>query len=502
MYDEFDNDIDDREKMSESKEKEEASVYVSRPSGGVYSGQRQYNYSGNSESRAQREEGAVEYRGKIYGTGIEEPKKKKSKIGFFAKAVAILVALTVFGASAGGTLYYLNSYMNREDSASRESGLTEKEDAEAALEEEASENSANKSEAKEDDKEASKKASGIMAMDVSEVVEQVMPSVVAISSNYTVTRSDFFGQVYSEEANGSGSGIIIGKDDENLYIATNNHVVEDTDSLAVRFIDGSTAEARIKGTDSSIDLAVIVIDLDDLEAGTEEKISVAKLGDSSSLKVGQAAIAIGNALGYGQSVTVGVISAMDRTISINDETTANGLIQTDAAINPGNSGGALVNINGEVIGINSSKIGGSTIDGVGFAIPISSAEPILSGIASSDSRIKVSDSKAGYLGIGGVAVTSEASRMYGMPLGILVRQVYAGTGAETAGMQLGDVIVSIADKEVSTMEELKEELAYYEAGESVKIMIYRITGNSYEKVSVDIVLSDKATLEAASNIRN
>ncbi|MCR4650658.1 MAG: trypsin-like peptidase domain-containing protein [Lachnospiraceae bacterium] len=325
--------------------------------------------------------------------------------------------------------------------------------------------------------------------DVTDVVEQVMPSVVSITGVFNYTSQTFWGQTYTEQAEGSGSGIIVAQDDKHLLIATNNHVVKDSASLEVQFIDGTSAEATIKGTDSDMDLAVIMVDIDSLSDDTKASISVAKMGDSDNLKVGEPVVAIGNALGYGQSVTTGVVSAIDRTITDDEGTTAEGLIQTDAAINPGNSGGALLNIRGEVIGINSSKIGGSTIDGVGFAIPITSAEPILSDIVTSADRVKVADSKRGYLGIGGVTVTSEASNMYGMPEGVQVRQIYDNTGAAASDLQLGDIIIKLGKKKISSMEELQEELAYYPVGETVEVTVSRFINGEYEDLTVSLTLT-------------
>lgn len=350
------------------------------------------------------------------------------------------------------------------------------------------------------DSEESSESAAVTAMDVSQVVEEVMPSVVSITGNYIIT-SEYWGYYYEQESSGSGSGIIIGCEDDALLIATNNHVVEDANELSVQFIDGTTAEATIKGTDSKIDLAVIIVKLSELSNSTKDSIRVAVLGDSDSIKVGEPAIAIGNALGYGQSVTTGVISAVDRDLTMSDGTVAEGLIQTDAAINPGNSGGALLNAHGEVIGINSSKIGGATVDGVGFAIPISSAEPILKDIVTSSDRVKVASDKAGYLGIGGVTVTDEASEMYNIPAGVVVRQVYRGTGAEEAGIQEHDVICSVGGRDISSLEELREELEYYEAGMKVQVGYYRMSDDEYQKYETQVELIDKNTLDEMSSGR-
>lgn len=424
--------------------------------------------------------------------------KKKSSNPFWKKAVAAVALGVIFGLTAGVTVYFVNT-INGKTSVSQNQASVEDEDTqikevEPVKPDEKEEDKTEATNTKIESTNIVSSAATVSAIDVSEVVERVMPSVVSITGNYTVTSQDFFGQVYSQQSSGSGSGIIIGQNDENLLIATNNHVVEDSDSLSVQFIDGTTADARIKGTASDIDLAVILVDISDLSSSTKDSISVAVLGDSDSLKVGETAIAIGNALGYGQSVTTGVISAVDRKLEMSDGTVAEGLIQTDAAINPGNSGGALLNASGEVVGINSSKIGGTTVDGVGFAIPISSAEPILDDIVTSVERVKVANSKVGYLGIGGVTVTEEASKMYGIPVGVVVRKVYAGTGAEKAGIQQGDVITAINDKEIQSMEDLKEELQYYAAGETVEVKVCRINDGSYVTDTVTLELSEEKSL--------
>lgn len=442
------------------------------------------------------------------------PKKKKEKgSGSFGRKLLLTVILgIVFGITVGATLYALNEFniklpfaINKtiEDDEIevtdgvdkiKETPTIKGNDDDVIVEDD--DPDVYESEVDDSDIDSIVKASAdTRVMDVSEVVENVMPSVVSITGDFTIRQRDFWGQVYEQQSSGSGSGIIIGQDEQFLLIATNNHVVEDADKLKVQFIDGAEAEARIKGTDSKIDLAVILVSISDLTTSTKNAISVAVLGDSDSLKVGEPAIAIGNALGYGQSVTTGVISAVNRRLEMSDGTVAEGLIQTDAAINPGNSGGALLNASGEVIGINSSKIGGTTIDGVGFAIPISSAEPILSDIVLSDERVKVASGKEGYLGIGGVTVTEEASQMYGIPVGVVVRQVYEGTGAEQAGILQGDVIVTIGRKSVKSMDALKEELTYYEAGETVSVEIYRNVDGTYESQTVSVELVSEGDLK-------
>ena len=519
MYEDYEKNEDSRNDVSNQTNDRPSD----RPTGGVYSGQR-YEYDNENKRTF--------FTGDVVNTDTTEntnyynntatddrqperiqpphympPKKEKKKNPFWGRFFATIGLGVLLGLTAGVTLYFMNVLISRENgnSAINEQPPAVVEDATKEVP-----NSAIAKDSMESDSMISNEiadtndttnqlTSGVVAYDVSGVAEDVMPAVVSIVGNYTVTQRDFWGQTYSSETPGSGSGIIIGKDDSELYIATNNHVVENSTELNVQFIDGKSAPARIKGTNKDIDLAVILVDLDELENGTRSSIKVAKLGDSDSLKVGETAIAIGNALGYGQSVTAGVISAVNRSLDMNDGSKAEGLIQTDAAINPGNSGGALVNINGEVIGINSSKIGGSTVDGVGFAIPISSAEPILSDIATREERVKVSGNKSGYLGIGGVSVTSEASKMYGIPVGVVVRQVYEGTGAMEAGIAQGDVIVSVEGETIESMDALRDFLEYYAAGDTVSIEFYRIEDGEYVKKTAEVRLIDKNTLQSASS---
>lgn len=331
--------------------------------------------------------------------------------------------------------------------------------------------------------------------DVTQVVKQVMPSVVSVNNRY-IERMSFFGQEYSQEAGGSGSGIIVGKNDTELLLVTNYHVVESAEELTVQFVDGSQSEAQIKGMDADKDLAVIAVQLTDIESDTMNQIAIAKLGSSDDLTVGEPVVAIGNALGYGQSVTTGVISALDRAIQTtsvqspvqNEDMEINTFIQTDAAINPGNSGGALLNSKGEVIGINSSKIGGSAIEGMGYAIPISDAKPIIEDLMTKQTRLKVPESERGYLGITGVDVNSDSMQLYGLPRGIYVSSVSEGTGAAAAGLVRGDIITAINGEEVSSMAELKEELAYYAAGTTVELTIMQGSPTGYQAKTVQLTL--------------
>ena len=334
--------------------------------------------------------------------------------------------------------------------------------------------------------------------DVTQVVEAVMPACVSITNNFTQTVQDFWGQTYSQDETASGSGIIIGENEQELLIVTNNHVVDSTEQLYVQFIDGETVEAQVKGTDASADLAVVAVKLDTIANSTKQEICIARMGDSDSLKIGEPAIAIGNALGYGQSVTTGVISALNRKIENSNSEEGTSLIQTDAAINPGNSGGALLNMRGEVIGINSNKIGGSSIEGMGYAIPISTARPIIEDLMERQTRTKYSEEERGYLGISCINVTSDLSENFSMPQGIFVAQVYSGTGAEAAGLVRGNIVVAFDGVTVQNQEELTKQMQYYKAGESVEITIMVNSANGYQQKNVTVTLSSYDQINAAS----
>lgn len=337
--------------------------------------------------------------------------------------------------------------------------------------------------------------------DVTRVVEQVMPCVVSIFGTYVVEDS-FFGY-YDYESEGGGSGIIIAESDSELLIVTNNHVVEDTKEMTVQFIDDSVAEARVKGTDPDMDLAVIAVDLDDLDPSTKKQIRVAILGNSDTLQVGEPAIAIGNALGYGQSVTTGVISAVNRSYTDEDGPLYGGntedydpdevkyLIQTDAAINPGNSGGALLNVNGEVIGINSSKIADYTIEGMGYAIPISTAAPIIEDLMTQRTRPAKKDEGGAYLGVSGMEATEKMLERYDLSDGIYITQVFDDTPAEEAGIRKGDILISIDGEEVADMDELAEVLSCYEEGDRVTIKMLKRSNRGYQEEEVEVVLGGR-----------
>ena len=345
---------------------------------------------------------------------------------------------------------------------------------------------------------AQQQSASAVVTDVTQVVEAVMPACVSITNNFTQTVQDFWGQTYSQDETASGSGIIIGENEQELLIVTNNHVVNSTEQLYVQFIDGETVEAQVKGTDASADLAVVAVKLDTIANSTKQEICIARMGDSDSLKIGEPAIAIGNALGYGQSVTTGVISALNRKIESSNSEEGTSLIQTDAAINPGNSGGALLNMRGEVIGINSNKIGGSSIEGMGYAIPISTARPIIEDLMERQTRTKYSEEERGYLGISCINVTSDLSENFSMPQGIFVAQVYSGTGAEAAGLVRGNIVVAFDGVTVQNQEELTKQMQYYKAGESVEITIMVNSANGYQQKNVTVTLSSYDQINAAS----
>ena len=332
--------------------------------------------------------------------------------------------------------------------------------------------------------------------DVSGIVSNVMPSIVSITQRHKQTGYSMFGQYYEGDATGSGSGFIVSQDNDELLIVTNNHVVEDADKIQVTFIDDSTAEATVKGTDSTADLAVLTIKMSKLKAGTKKAIKVAKLGDSDSTKVGQMAIAIGNALGYGQSVTVGYISAKDRKVTITDESNNKEnvmtLLQTDAAINPGNSGGALLDIDGNVIGINSVKYASSEVEGMGYAIPMSKAIPIINELMK---REVLNDDEKGYLGITGRNISEEVSKSYGMPVGIYVVEVGKSGSAYDAGVKVGDVITKINDTEVSTIEEVQQRVTAYRVGTEIKMTVKRSDDGVYKEKVLTVKLKGSSTLD-------
>ena len=346
------------------------------------------------------------------------------------------------------------------------------------------------------------------SLDVSEIVSEALPSIVSITTKSVQEVQNYFGmygmygyapQQQEQEVEGSGSGIIVGKNDDELLIATNYHVVEGADTLSVAFTDGNAVEASVKGFDEERDLAVVSVSLDDVEDDTMDAISIANIGSSDDLKVGEQVVAIGNALGYGQSVTTGIVSAKNRRMDSDNNTVTDGsddssdgvnLIQTDAAINPGNSGGALLNMKGEVVGINSAKLASTEVEGMGYAIAISDVTDILQNLMNETSRDKLDDSEHGVLGIKGSSVSSEAVQMYGIPAGVFVKEVTEGGAADKAGLKANSVITEFNGKTVSSINQLIEYLSYYEPDEEVELTVQVPHGTSYKEETVKVTLDE------------
>ena len=402
----------------------------------------QYNYyrPDSDENR-----GADNQQG--FGAGPQQnPKAPKPKKGYAKKVALVVGAAVLFGAVGGvtmqGTSYLTGKLLGKN---TKSTVGTTKTVSNAKL----------------------TTSTSTVTSDVSDIVENTLPSIVSITNMSVQEVQNFFGGISQQESESAGSGIIISQNDSELLVVTNNHVVEGSDTLTVTFNDGNSVEAQIKGTDSARDLAVVAVPLDKISDDTMNAIKVATLGDSDSLKVGEPAIAIGNALGYGQSVTTGIVSATGRTIDGFDGE----YIQTDAAINPGNSGGALLNANGEVIGINSAKINSSAVEGMGFAIPISDASDVIQNLMNKETRSKVSDEERGYLGIKGYDVSEEGAQMYNMPTGVYVKEVMSGGGAEKAGLTKGSIITGFEGSSISSMSSLPEQLQYYKAGEEVTLTV-------------------------------
>lgn len=324
-----------------------------------------------------------------------------------------------------------------------------------------------------------------VSSDVAEIAKNAMPSVVSITNMSVQQVQNFFGGIQEQESKSVGSGIIIGQNDSELLIVTNNHVVEGCDTLTVSFIDEESVEANVKGTDPNKDLAVVAVDISKIPEDTMKGIAVATMGDSTQLQVGESAIAIGNALGYGQSVTCGIISATSRQM----DGIEGDMLQTDAAINPGNSGGALLNAKGEVIGINTAKVATDAVEGMGYAIPISQAQETIENLMNQETRTKVAENERGYIGIEGVDVTEDTSQMYNMPTGVYVSNVISKGGADKAGITKGSVITAINSISVNSMEDLQEQLQYYKVGETVTLTIATPGNNGeYESSDVEVTL--------------
>lgn len=519
MYDEFDKEVNQNEERAEVPREEQVPNFVMRDAEdgasrreeqrGRYDGQdyqmhqerRQENQGYNwQNAEPQRTTGYYQnssaYRDNSYyqnsayqggyqsGASYQEPEKKPKKKGsFFKKVAGITAAALLFGAISGGTMVGVNMLadsFNKETypQVSSQEVLAETETTQAPTAAAA----------------GAATGSNLIALDVSGIVEAAMPSVVAINNTMLYQSSSWWGMTQTYEVPSSGSGIIIGQNEEELLIATNNHVVEDSQTLAVVFIDETSVNAAIKGTDPDTDLAVIAVPLKDIPETTLSQITVAQMGNSDELKVGQGVIAIGNALGYGQSVTVGYVSALDREVKTEGSVTRN-LLQTDAAINPGNSGGALLNMKGQVIGINAAKYSSTEVEGIGYAIPISKAQEILDDLMTKRTRLEaVEEGKEGYLGIQGLTVDNTMVQQYGMPAGVYVYGIIEEGAASKSELQEKDIITKFDGQSVKTMAALQELLKYYKAGETVEVTVQSLDKGQYVERVVSVTLGEKATL--------
>lgn len=412
------------------------------------------------------------------------PKQKR----FMPKVVAAMFLGLLFGTFAAGGFYGVSSVLNKQEE--NKEADSQYEDIEKVLAElQASADKVNTG----NDKYATTEIVSTVVTDVTDVVDKVMPAMVSVTNVYEETIS-YWGRPYTQEKESCGSGIIVGEGDNEYFIATNYHVIDSAKTLSVTLVDGTEAKASIKGYVADIDIAVISIKKSDLEESTRSLITVAKMGDSDSLKMGEPAIAIGNALGYGQSVTTGVISALNRSIDL--ENSSSSLIQTSAAINPGNSGGALLNIKGEVIGINSSKIGATTVEGIGFAIPIDEVKDIIGELSARVTRDKVSDDERGYLGIEGTEQEIDLT-LYGYPAGAYVMNVTDNSPAAAAGLYARDIITAVDGQSVTSFASLKEALSYYKSGETVTLTVSRVVEGALKEYKIDVVLGTREVITSS-----
>lgn len=439
----------------------------------------QYNYYNNNQENS---DNSYQYGGQYSQQPQQDPRPQKEKKPRkkMPKAVAVTGLALLFGVVSSATFLTSNiigeKILGLDDSSRNTSSSTKSVNSNASL----------------------SQTSSVVTSDVSDIVDRVMPSIVSITNMSVEEVRSFFGGVTEQTSESAGTGIIISQNDSELLIVTNNHVVEGSNTLTVTFEDETSVEANIKGTNAEYDVAVIAVPLESIPDETMDAISVATLGDSTALKVGEPAIAIGNALGYGQSVTTGVISALNRSVSETDSQTGQTvessakLIQTDAAINPGNSGGALVNASGEVIGINSSKLIGETVEGVGYAIPISDVSDLIQELMNQETKTKVDESDQGVIGITGMDVPAEYSEQLNMPNGVYVTEVSPNGGAAAAGMTRGCIITAINGTSVDSMSALQEQLQYYAMGETVTLTIQvPQTNGEYAEQSVGVTLGAK-----------
>lgn len=443
----------------------------------------QYRYSGSDIPYNNTNNSSTANNNTAFSSAPYEAKKhKKHKRGFAKKAACFVLSAVLFGAIAGSVMFGVN-YAGGKIAGSNKS------DATGVNIPTVSNNISNV--AKTDSsltEDTNLSASG--KMDAEAVATAALPAMVQLNGTTTVKSSSYFGYGQSYEATSSGTGIIVGKSDTELLIVTNAHVVDNIDNLKCVFSDGTSASCSVKGSKSDQDIAVAAVSLSDISSDTASNIAIAELEDSSDIKVGQQVVAIGNALGEGQSVTTGIISAKDRSITVNN-VTFTGLLMTDAAINSGNSGGALLNSEGKVIAINFAKTSSDGVEGMAYSIPVSNVKDIIDSLMTKQTRNKVSSDKAAYLGFAAVDITSNYASYYGYPVGILIRTVADDSAADKAGLETYDIIVGFDDQTVTTMSGLTNMLQYYEAGEKVTIDYYHMEGSEYVLKSTEVTLGSK-----------
>lgn len=458
--------------------------YNGNPNGqnGYYGGQQHQQYYGNQNQYTNPYQQYDYYQGHGQNPNGNGNSHHASKKHSYAKTTALVAAAALlFGVVSGGTMYGVNRAANtllpyQSSQVNETIGQTTQIPA------------ANTS---------TTSSNGVVIEDVSAIVDATLPSVVSITNTQVYQSNTWFGQSQTYEVPSSGSGIIVGQNDSELLIVTNNHVVSDSEGLTVTFADESTADAAIKGTDSEADLAVIAVPLDKVSADTKGKIKAATLGDSDSLKMGQGVIAIGNALGLGQSVTVGHVSALNREIKVDDATKT--VIQTDAAINPGNSGGALLNSKGEVIGINEAKYADTSVEGVGYAIPISKAKDIIDDLMTRTTKIAVSESEQGYLGIQLQNIDESMAKMYGMPQGVYVYKIMEDSAAAGSDLHEKDIITKLDGEKISNYADLAKLLTYYKSGDTVTLTVQSLVNGSYQEREVQLTLKQRPAESDSEN---
>ncbi|MEQ2563631.1 trypsin-like peptidase domain-containing protein [Ventrimonas sp. CLA-AP-H27] len=463
-----------------------SSAWQSTPQGSAASWSAQGSAQDSRQADAQAQEqhhttgGWAPRRPEFHHASHQRPEHtKRSGRSLAGKIAGVTAAAVLFGTVAGGTMFAVDTAGEYLKGQYTTIGQTETQ--------------AQVKVAQDDDGSSTTAGAPVTSAiqtDVSSIVEKAMPSVVAINNTMVMQQQTWFGPSQTVEVPSSGSGIIVGQNDEELLIVTNNHVVADSKELTVTFIDNSQVSAAIKGTDSETDLAVIAIPLKDIPSDTMSQIKVATLGDSDALKVGQGVIAIGNALGYGQSVTVGYVSALNREVKAEDQTSRT-LLQTDAAINPGNSGGALLNMKGEVIGINAAKYSSTEVEGMGYAIPISQAQDIINELMNKKTRVAVDEAEQGYLGIQGQNIDETAASMYGMPRGIYVYKIVEDSAASQSDLREKDIITKFDGQTVRTMADLKDMLTYYKGGDTVNLTVQSLENGQYVERTVQITLGTK-----------